>query len=171
MKSTKDDLIDKAKERLLDPFEPVFPMPGMWHFIFGFIFSLVSFVGSLVLVMGYASLQPIYEVVMVATASFGSALLVILSTRGITWTASLMKFLSLAPVVVIVFQLYLGQPIGGFLGILIVFAIVSFVLLNSTSCKALINVLAIRRSKIIQMRKDGTYKEKLDEARRRWKAK
>jgi hypothetical protein len=171
VKSTKgENLIEQAKERLLDPFEPVFPMPGMWHLAFGFIFSLVSFVGGLTLVMGYASfLHPTHEVAAAASASLLSALLVIFSTRGINWAVTLMKLLALSPIVAVIFKLYFQQSVGTFLSILIALGIASFLLLNSTTLKALINILAVRRYKIIQMKKDGMYTAKLQAAKRRWR--
>jgi hypothetical protein len=141
----------------------------MWHLIFGFIFSLVSFVGSLAFALGYAELQPIYEVTTIAIASLTCALLVILSTRGTVWASTILRFLALAPILIIGLRVSHGEKFDTFLLVLITFGITSFFLLSAASCRALVNVLAIRRAKVSQMKKDGTYKQKLEDARKRWR--
>lgn len=169
MEEHKEDLIEQAKERLLDPFEPVFPMPGMWHLTFGFVFALVSFVGSLIVLLGTVSLHPKYEVAIIASASLFTAILVILATKGIRASALILLFCSLTPLVVAGVQVSSGASIDTLTMIFMVFSVGAFVLLLSTNCRALMNVLAIRRGKIKKMKQDGTYDRNIAIARQRWR--
>jgi hypothetical protein len=169
MEEHKEDLVEQAKERLLDPFEPVFPMPGMWHLTFGFIFALVSFVGSLIVLLGIVSLHPKYEIAIVASASLFTAVLMILATRGKKSAAAILLFCSLAPLVVVGVKVSSGENVDTLTMIFLAFSVGAFVLLLSTSCRALINVLSIRREKIKKMKKDGTYNRNIAIARERWR--
>ncbi len=170
MSHPNDNSLDSQKAKLLDPFEPIFPMPGMWHFIFGYIFALVSFVGSLAFMIGQFKFHPGVELAIIVSASLSAAVLVILATRGWYWPAQLLKYLSFTPVVLIGMQLFAKTSIATFAYILCAFAALAFLLLNSIYCKALVNILATRRAKIIQMKQDGTYAERLNAARQRWRS-
>lgn len=171
MTENREDPVEQAKEHLLDPFKPVFPIPGMWGFAFGFIFALVSFVGSLILLFSIAALHPAYELLAVAGASLTSAILVIFAARGFKIACNILLLCSLTPLVVLAYTLSLDKPVDGLTLVYLTFSVAAFVLLLSTNTRALVNVLSIRRIKIKQMKKDGTYEENLRNARERWNRK
>ncbi|BBA36002.1 hypothetical protein sS8_4072 [Methylocaldum marinum] len=167
----KEDKLEEIKEKLLDPFEPVFPMPGMWHFSFAMILALVAFFGSIIVLLDFMYIDPKVQFFVIVGAAFSFTAVLVASVMGYMWATNTLRFVALSPVVIVVISLFDQKDIGVFTLVLVVFTIVAIVLMLSKSFRALINILAIRRHRIREMKKDGTYKGKLTEARRRWKIK
>ncbi|MCI0507325.1 MAG: hypothetical protein L0Z73_14610 [Gammaproteobacteria bacterium] len=169
MPEINEDLIAQAKEKLLDPFEPVFPMPGMWHFIFGSVFSLVVFGGGLTYMLDYFELRPEYEIATVFVASLSVPFLIILGTIGNAWAVGGLRFIAISSTIIIGTNVIVKGDVNVFDLAIMAFGAVSYYLLSCIESRALVNIMAIRRVKIKQMKKDGTYKQKLEEARKRWR--
>jgi hypothetical protein len=143
----------------------------MWHFAFGFIFALVSFVGSLIILLGSVSLNPGYEIIIIALASLFTAILVILATKGFKVSASIILLCSLTPLFVVGYTITSGKSVDGLTYLFLAFSVAAFVLLLSMKTRGLVNVLSIRRKKILQMKRNGTFDKNLAIARERWRKK
>jgi len=168
MTKMSEDKIAKAKELLLDPFQPVFPLPGMWHVAFGYLFSMLSFAGALFPIFDLVDLNPGYAFAILAMLAVTVTTLVLLSAKGFKLPSTIILCMSLAPIISIGILLIAGMPIETSSYIFLGFSFLAFLLLRSTPSRALVAILSTRRQKIKQMKRDGTYENKLAEARKRW---
>jgi hypothetical protein len=169
--NNQKDKVEIAKEKLLDPFEPVFPMPGMWHFAFAMILAIVAFFGSMVVLLDYMLIDPKLQFFIVVTASIFLTAILTASIKGFLWATNILKFIAVSPVAIVLINVFSNKETSNFVFVFVALASISILLMLTKKFRGLINILTIRRHKITQMKKDGTYKEKLEEARRRWRMK
>jgi hypothetical protein len=164
----KKDPVEEAKERLLDPFEPIFPMPGMWHAITCFLFTLLGFGGFFISLIDHFELHPGAEFFL----SVGSALLpvffLIMISRGHAWAATGMQFLMYAPFAAIIADLIFKSSVQLPTLIFSAFAVLALLLSVSKKYKGFVNIQVIRHAKLKQMKRDGTFEHEREKARRRW---
>jgi hypothetical protein len=165
------DNVETAKEKLLDPFEPVFPMPGMWHFAFAMILAIVAFFGAMVVLLDYMLVDPKVQFFVVVAASIMLTAILTASIKGFLWATNILKFIAVSPLAIVIINVLSNKESSNFVLVVFALALIAILLMLTKKFRALINILTIRRHKISQMKNDGTYKKKLDEARRRWKVK
>ncbi len=162
------ELLNKNHSELLNPFHPVFPMPGMWHFIFGSILALIAFSGSYVIILDQWSV-PIHFI-FVSNMIFGliGIALLILSTRGYLLAAKIILTYASISIIFLIADYIFGRSFGVFELIMLVFSSIALYLLTHRMNRTLLVIMAVRNQKIREMKKNGTYKQKLAEVRAKW---
>lgn len=158
--------VEEAREMLLDPFAPVL-FPGLYHFAIG--------AGSLIFCAGISS-YPIIDIIVPNPENHeahfytflgisGPLIFLWLTTlflviKGRKWAHSTLRFYSISPLIpsiAFLFSNVEASPYIGAIELAAVFSLIGFFLLRSKSCRALINILVIRRYRKQQMKRDGTY--------------
>ena len=167
MSKTSEEKIAEAKEILLDPFHPVFPMPGMWHLLIGNFLSLFSFFGALLLLSDIVELHPGIEFIIIISSGLIISTILIFAILGFKLPATIMLYFPLSPILATCILVISDKSLNIITFIFLGMSIVAFLLLRSLPCRALSNIMYIRRQKIKQMKQDGTYNEKLAAARKR----
>ena len=158
-------IIEKHNESLLDPLHPVFPMPGMWHFIFGSIFALITFVGTYAFVFSIMSVDMIYLLGPGVAFSLILTTSISLCTHGYRFPAKLILLFAILPTATIPIFLFFESSYIIYQLIMLTFGIISIYLLTSKTTRMHLVIMIVRNQKIREMKKNGTYKQKLAEVK------
>jgi len=158
-------IIEKYDEKLLDPLHPVFPMPGMWHFSIGSILALVAFAGAYIMVFTFFDINILFQLGSGVTFSIVLTTSMILCTHGYRFPAKLLLLFAILPTVTIPILLFFDSSNIIINVIILTFGIISIYLLTSRTTRMHLIIMVVRNQKIRGMKKNGTYKQKLAEAK------
>jgi len=160
-------IIEKHGEKLLDPFYPVYPMPGMWHFAFGSIFALIVFAGTFVVVLSFFDVHLLYQMGIGMLFSVILTISMILCTRGHQFPAKIILIYAIVSTVTIPIFFFIESNNYIYKIIVLSIGITAIYLLTSRTTRMLLVIMTVRNQKIRDMKKNGTYKQNLAEARLR----
>ena len=162
-------VIKKNNSELLDPFHLVFPLPGMWHFIFGSISTLIAFAGSYA---GFFFSTSVNELVVLGSIQgFGllGVIAIILCSRGFLFPAKLLLLYAIMSLVFLSAKYFFGFSMGILDLVMFIFGLIALYLLTHRMSRTLLIITAVRYQKIREMKKDGTFEQKRAEARAKYK--
>jgi len=160
-------VIEKHGEKLLDPLYPVYPMPGMWHFAFGSILALVVFAGTYVVSLTFFDIHFIVQVGSGGVFSLVLTISIILCTKGYRFPAKIILLFAIVSTLTIPIFFIIEPKYYLFQIIYLTIGITSIYLLTSRTNRMLLVIMTVRNQKIREMKKNGTYKQNLAEARLR----
>jgi len=158
-------IIEKYDEKLLDPLHPVFPMPGMWHFSIGSILALLAFAGAYFPILAFFDINILIQLGSGVAFSIILTTSMILCTQGYRFPAKLILLFAILSTVTILIFLFFESSYIIYQLIMLTFGIISIYLLTSKTTRMHLVIMIVRNQKIREMKKNGTYKQKLAEVK------
>src|SRR5690606_20371078 len=152
------DRVTEVLERLLDPLDPIFPLPGMWHAIACYLFTLLAFCGFVISLTDHWKLHPGIEFPIVAGSSLIPSFFLIMMSRGHAWGAVALRVLIYISFSTVAVDFIFEANVLEVRLIFVMFSALALVISASKKYRGFVNILAARRTNIIRMKKEGSYK-------------